>query len=134
MRRKASFKAAKYGIKGAFFTFYWLMKALSKFVRYLNTIKTNALTDLGNCPDCKSMDLEYGTPIFNNIDRVGIPFKCLACGKRGVEKYSLKYINSIINEREKDETKTEGVHGHTSQEEGSPETEERIPGDEGCDG
>jgi Zn ribbon nucleic-acid-binding protein len=95
MKKRMGFKVVKIGIRGAFFSFYFTMRLLSRFIKYLNTIKHDALTDKGNCPSCKSMDIDYLKPTILE-ENVHIRFKCLKCGKHGKEVYALRYIKSLL--------------------------------------
>jgi hypothetical protein len=69
---------------------------LAKFVKYLQKIRTEALSNMGICPDCKSYDLTYEDIPLITSDRVVYKFVCDKCGKKGREVFSLKYMLSII--------------------------------------
>jgi hypothetical protein len=101
MRRKLGFRIAKYSIRGLFFTGYFTIKMLSRFIKFLNRVKTEAVSNMGNCPSCYSLDLTYEEPVNIGSTSVLFKFKCNRCGKEGKEIYGLKYIKSIL-ERSKD--------------------------------
>ena len=102
MKRKHTFKAVKYGIRGAFFTVFFTIKMLSKFVKYLQRIKTEALSGMGSCPNCKSLDLDYEEPTVSTT-KATYNFRCCKCGKLGKEVYGLRYITSLLKKEEDDE-------------------------------
>lgn len=50
----------------------------------------------GVCPECSSMDLEYGVLELNATgEEVGHSFVCNACGYEGIEWYFLTYITTV---------------------------------------
>lgn len=97
MKRSLKFKAAKHTVRGTFFSFYWGMKMMAKFLRYLNSVKSECLRDMGNCPKCQSTDIEYKEYTIDNF-KARIKFICRKCGKEGAEFYNLKYVKSKVKE------------------------------------
>ena len=102
MKRKLGFRLFKTSLRGVFFSVYWSTKMMSRFVKYLHEVKEDAMTDKGNCPDCKSYDIEYYTPEVVENNRVRMAFNCSKCGKHGHEFYRLRYLKSFMAKVEVD--------------------------------
>lgn len=96
MKRKLTFKALNYSVRGIFFTCFFTVKMLKMFLTYINNVKTDILTGKGKCPNCNSLELEYYDPIVKPNETVHIEFNCGKCGKHGKEVYGFKYLKSMI--------------------------------------
>lgn len=51
----------------------------------------------GQCPRCKSMNIEYGVEVPDSHGR-WYPFTCLKCGAKGKEYYNIEFYCMEIEE------------------------------------
>ena len=57
-------------------------------------VKSN---EMGVCPICNSMDLDYGAVQFDS-DMLYFPFTCKQCGCKGEEWYSMGFVGNNIKD------------------------------------
>jgi len=53
----------------------------------------------GECPQCKSSNLNYGALDLTEGDQVSYRFVCGDCGCKGEEWYTLEYSESTITQK-----------------------------------
>ena len=52
----------------------------------------------GQCPKCKSLDLDYGGMNFVDGEQIYYNFSCNHCGAEGKEWYITKFVETQLDE------------------------------------
>ena len=53
------------------------------------------MREIGKCPKCGSMYLDYGT-LVDRYHYVYYPFKCEDCGTEGEERYNTEFDDMVV--------------------------------------
>lgn len=68
-------------------------------------LNDNSRKGRGECPQCHSDDLEYGSIDFED-DCVGYKYKCNQCGDTGIEWYETTYLETVSSKEPENEKDT----------------------------
>lgn len=100
MRKGKAWKYRKYALKGTWFSLIFMGSLVFKLFKWLSHLREEAISRIGQCPKCNSLDVEYGEMVLKD-EQVYYHLTCNNCDTKSKEWYGLTYIETIPERKTK---------------------------------